>query len=100
MIRRPPRSTLFPYTTLFRSCLEFSQNDEIGELAEAAGSAVEAFERLMGLPAQLFGEPARGGDADGRDVGWLALLGVLACGLAERRGAGIVIEDVVYDLEC
>src|SRR2546429_5632570 len=24
MIRRPPRSTLFPYTTLFRSCLPFS----------------------------------------------------------------------------
>src|SRR3989442_8707138 len=24
MIRRPPRSTLFPYTTLFRSCLYFS----------------------------------------------------------------------------
>src|SRR3712207_8799788 len=23
MIRRPPRSTLFPYTTLFRSCLVF-----------------------------------------------------------------------------
>src|SRR5689334_24147271 len=23
MIRRPPRSTLFPYTTLFRSCPEF-----------------------------------------------------------------------------
>src|SRR5260221_7044536 len=23
MIRRPPRSTLFPYTTLFRSCSEF-----------------------------------------------------------------------------
>src|SRR2546430_6585100 len=23
MIRRPPRSTLFPYTTLFRSCLLF-----------------------------------------------------------------------------
>src|SRR3712207_7376478 len=23
MIRRPPRSTLFPYTTLFRSALEF-----------------------------------------------------------------------------
>src|SRR3712207_6904890 len=29
MIRRPPRSTLFPYTTLFRSCLEF---DVIGRL--------------------------------------------------------------------
>src|SRR5438105_9522488 len=24
MIRRPPRSTLFPYTTLFRSCSSFS----------------------------------------------------------------------------
>src|SRR5258705_9065122 len=24
MIRRPPRSTLFPYTTLFRSCIELS----------------------------------------------------------------------------
>src|SRR5258708_20400286 len=24
MIRRPPRSTLFPYTTLFRSCAGFS----------------------------------------------------------------------------
>src|SRR2546429_2538072 len=23
MIRRPPRSTLFPYTTLFRSCFEY-----------------------------------------------------------------------------
>src|SRR5438093_1722628 len=23
MIRRPPRSTLFPYTTLFRSCCDF-----------------------------------------------------------------------------
>src|SRR2546430_12949391 len=25
MIRRPPRSTLFPYTTLFRSCLSSSR---------------------------------------------------------------------------
>src|SRR5256885_10775225 len=30
MIRRPPRSTLFPYTTLFRSLLEFkvAQDDQ------------------------------------------------------------------------
>src|SRR5260221_4921287 len=26
MIRRPPRSTLFPYTTLFRSCLCFRRS--------------------------------------------------------------------------
>src|SRR5256885_13099026 len=35
MIRRPPRSTLFPYTTLFRSgkCLHQS----MGAIAESAG---------------------------------------------------------------
>src|SRR2546427_1912275 len=38
MIRRPPRSTLFPYTTLFRSheafqCIEASQKRERGDLA-------------------------------------------------------------------
>src|SRR5437588_9615023 len=27
MIRRPPRSTLFPYTTLFRSCLGRSEQE-------------------------------------------------------------------------
>src|SRR3712207_8430500 len=27
MIRRPPRSTLFPYTTLFRSVKAFAQED-------------------------------------------------------------------------
>src|SRR5712675_319340 len=30
MIRRPPRSTLFPYTTLFRSLPEFSAGAHIG----------------------------------------------------------------------
>src|SRR2546430_12299595 len=28
MIRRPPRSTLFPYTTLFRSAITFGHDDE------------------------------------------------------------------------
>src|SRR3712207_8280195 len=29
MIRRPPRSTLFPYTTLFRSCADaFNRGDQ------------------------------------------------------------------------
>src|SRR2546430_12052604 len=32
MIRRPPRSTLFPYTTLFRSfCVNNRESIEIGE---------------------------------------------------------------------
>src|SRR5689334_25333473 len=34
MIRRPPRSTLFPYTTLFRSLKELA-NPKIGDNADA-----------------------------------------------------------------
>src|SRR3712207_7820722 len=30
MIRRPPRSTLFPYTTLFRSAYGFPETHDIG----------------------------------------------------------------------
>src|SRR5256885_2405025 len=33
MIRRPPRSTLFPYTTLFRSLVLASDNEVFNEVA-------------------------------------------------------------------
>src|SRR2546422_7903243 len=33
MIRRPPRSTLFPYTTLFRSVGKFKPPDPLGDSA-------------------------------------------------------------------
>src|SRR5256886_7187915 len=39
MIRRPPRSTLFPYTTLFRSLVEAGTliDEETAQLIEDAG---------------------------------------------------------------
>src|SRR5256884_8806582 len=37
MIRRPPRSTLFPYTTLFRSSGEADSNDSYLEVHAGAG---------------------------------------------------------------
>src|SRR3712207_8050190 len=40
MIRRPPRSTLFPYTTLFRSVLLDPPGD-LGRLILAAGAGRE-----------------------------------------------------------
>src|SRR2546430_2738763 len=52
MIRRPPRSTLFPYTTLFRSV----------QPLEGRPGAGMAADELFGEPVQL-----RGGDA-GVDV--------------------------------
>src|SRR5437016_12564397 len=39
MIRRPPRSTLFPYTTLFRS---IQQNQTVGIVATVQGSSNNA----------------------------------------------------------
>src|SRR2546425_8224876 len=34
MIRRPPRSTLFPYTTLFRSLVDLDVPEEIGSYTQ------------------------------------------------------------------
>src|SRR3712207_8499547 len=51
MIRRPPRSTLFPYTTLFRSLAQVAQH--VDDLARA-----EAFyTKLLGTPAGRFDPP-------------------------------------------
>src|SRR2546425_440050 len=40
MIRRPPRSTLFPYTTLFRS-IAFTDRRQVHELQKVAHSAAK-----------------------------------------------------------
>src|SRR3712207_8336370 len=46
MIRRPPRSTLFPYTTLFRSAHRHRHVGEGGRVLDAAGDA----HQLLGAP--------------------------------------------------
>src|SRR3712207_6857170 len=40
MIRRPPRSTLFPYTTLFRSPVDDAQSADPGVPPDEEGGAV------------------------------------------------------------
>src|SRR2546430_12694469 len=45
MIRRPPRSTLFPYTTLFRSAIDPS----IGRATINADECVECFTCYRGM---------------------------------------------------
>src|SRR5256885_3760707 len=42
MIRRPPRSTLFPYTTLFRSVDPFVEESPDRGVARLGGEVVEA----------------------------------------------------------
>src|SRR2546428_1856685 len=58
MIRRPPRSTLFPYTTLFRSCLimegaEFTENIING--VERPVKAAELFAFTLRVREQFSG---------------------------------------------
>src|SRR2546427_11456726 len=54
MIRRPPRSTLFPYTTLFRSCLALFENSRegfflgLGLIALGAGGIKPLVASFMG----------------------------------------------------
>src|SRR3712207_8251261 len=60
MIRRPPRSTLFPYTTLFRS-------EEHGdEAAQPEGPRRAVVDRLE--HAHRGGEPGRRGPEERRDA--------------------------------
>src|SRR2546422_10358359 len=59
MIRRPPRSTLFPYTTLFRS------QPVVRVLAEALGHDLE--ELVLDLPHVLARREA-GAVGDSKDV--------------------------------
>src|SRR3712207_7410997 len=60
MIRRPPRSTLFPYTTLFRSHLA----DVVQHVP-----AIEHLHRVRRAerrPARVLGRPVAGDDLDAR----------------------------------
>src|SRR3989442_7537871 len=52
MIRRPPRSTLFPYTTLFRSALAVGLIADVGDplnflLLDQLGDALDGFRHII-----------------------------------------------------
>src|SRR2546422_11051343 len=61
MIRRPPRSTLFPYTTLFRSLT--ARRDALAELARERVGLAPAAQALLKAKAR-FGDAGVGPLAD------------------------------------
>src|SRR5256885_11127507 len=70
MIRRPPRSTLFPYTTLFRSGLARQQRlrreryDQGAERSDGRDDAKRPAAPLFRYRTSSGGHPERGGGAD------------------------------------
>src|SRR2546422_4812261 len=56
MIRRPPRSTLFPYTTLFRSLPLNTGHEHVGRVAKLGS----------GVTTDSAGRPLAVGDREGR----------------------------------
>src|SRR3989441_6571816 len=52
MIRRPPRSTLFPYTTLFRSELALLE-DDFGVAAQVGAMHADLHRRLGDLEIEM-----------------------------------------------
>src|SRR3712207_7602848 len=64
MIRRPPRSTLFPYTTLFRSRREHLDPEvQMGDLPRLArqGAARRPCAQLAKPPGQILAQGGHGG---------------------------------------
>src|SRR5438270_6708624 len=51
--RRPPRSTLFPYTTLFRSCQQHARRIVSGEAIDQVGEQCLGAADLLGLDVRL-----------------------------------------------
>src|SRR2546430_8032733 len=83
MIRRPPRSTLFPYTTLFRSLVEQDEGRLGGEGArDLEAAALAARKRDRGVLAQM------------RDVEVLQQLGEARLDLA--RLESLQLEDGLH----
>src|SRR2546425_13203838 len=101
MIRRPPRSTLFPYTTLFRSHEELEDVAQRGRvrqplaghgqhLPEVVAEEVRAAERLTGAhPVDVAAERVD-----------LAVVRDVAVGVRERPGGERVgAESLVHERE-
>src|SRR2546422_10332582 len=91
MIRRPPRSTLFPYTTLFRSCSWESWRWWPGGLHDAlAGNDPGSGAGAHGVsPGVELGTSEGARSGDGR-----AHPGRLRRGDAPRRDPGLRVGDV------
>src|SRR5256885_7903574 len=104
MIRRPPRSTLFPYTTLFRSpeLLGWLRAQGL-KVGSCSGYPREVLNQLLPQAAAngLAPDHVVAGDemaAGGRPGPFMALANVLALGIGDVR-ACVKVDDTVPGIE-
>src|SRR5256885_13506697 len=87
MIRRPPRSTLFPYTTLFRSGLRFAHDPHLVEQVARFRHRLEVYLQFDGFDNRgselLRGEPLV--DVKLRAVETLGQHGIRATLVTDRK---------------
>src|SRR5687768_18363116 len=62
MIRRPPRSTLFPYTTLFRSCPDATSSAPSSKWTSRSGSIPDAITVVVAPGATYSGSVRHSGN--------------------------------------
>src|SRR5260370_30204860 len=109
MIRRPPRSTLFPYTTLFRSCDvgTYVQDMDVvaresrfvtGRSPESGGAgdssvltAYGVFQGMLASAEQLWGTPSLAGKRVG--IAGVGKVGRYLIGHLIEDGASVVATD-------
>src|SRR3712207_8860434 len=64
MIRRPPRSTLFPYTTLFRSLRDPDRERLENAVQELAGVSAPSIDEQLTRVRLAFGMPVAKAESD------------------------------------
>src|SRR2546430_9255839 len=97
MIRRPPRSTLFPYTTLFRS-RGAHLGVELSRLAnneDIDGGACHVLERRCSGPGYITAEPTRSSRSE-EHTSELQSQSNLVCRLLLEKKKNIT-SDVIYN---
>src|SRR2546423_3553768 len=88
MIRRPPRSTLFPYTTLFRSCIGCRRDED--------GSALAFGFRDQPFDHECTRAPLRGGRSE-EHTSELQSLAYLVCRLLLEKKKKLTTK--IYDID-
>src|SRR3712207_9349090 len=87
MIRRPPRSTLFPYTTLFRSYVDLVRAH--GEVGAPQAGFTECLNNLVqGNAAMWYDATSAAGSLEAEDSPVRGKIGYVAAPVVETESAG------------